>query len=158
MGRAYTASFKAVAVTAQQDLFEILGATAKPIYIVGWSLTQSTEVGDAQEEGLSLTTNRGAGAVTTGSGGSTPTAQPIDDDDTAFGGTVKTNNTTKMLVGSGALEELECHNWDIRMPWLFWYPPEVRPKIKPGDRWTLELETTPADSITMSGTVYLIEG
>lgn len=157
MTRMYTASFKAVAVTAQQDLFEILAGAGKNIRIHAWALFQSTEVGDAQEEGLLITTNRGAGSVTSGSGGTVPTPAPLSVDDIASGATVEVNNTTKMVVGTGVLTELEAHVWNVRVPYLMIYPPELRPAIKAGDRWTLELETTPADSITMSGTVWFEE-
>ena len=157
MARQYTAVFSSVAVTAQQDFFEILAATGKRIRINGWMLSQSTEIGDAQEEGLALIVKRGAGAVTSGSGGSTFTPSPQDVDDTASGATVEINNTTKMLVGAGTLTNLEAHNWNVRAPFLMIYPPEMRPRIKPGDRLTIELGTTPADSITMSGTVWFEE-
>lgn len=157
MGRRYTAGFKAVAVTAQQDLFEIVAPSDAIVIIHEWELSQSTEVGDTQEEQLQLTTNRGIGAVTSGSGGSTPTAQPIEDGDAAFGGTVEVNNTTKMAAGSGSLEELEPYGWNVRVPYLKIYTPETRPIISPGNRWTLELETTPADSITMNGRIVFEE-
>lgn len=157
MGRIYTASFKAIAVTALQDLIEITAAAAKPVLIHGWCLTQTTEVGDAQEEGLQLTTNRGVGATTSGSGGSSVTAQPLDDGDAAFGGSVERNNTTQMVAGSGSLEELEAYAWNVRMPFLLFYPPELRPKVTGGNRWTLELETAPADSVTMDFTVWFEE-
>lgn len=158
MGRMYTTFFSAVAVTAQQDLFEILAATGKQITIHGWHLSQSSEVGDAQEEGLSVLCKRGAGAVTSGSGGSTHTPAPRDVDDTASGATVEINNTAKMAAGSGTITTLEAWNWNVRVPMSRIYTPETRPKIKPGDRWTLELATTPADSITMSGLVEFEEG
>jgi len=153
----YTAVFKSVAVTAAQDFFEVLAATGKPILIHGFAIAQSTEVGDAAEEGLVLTCNRGVGSVTSGSGGASVTPQPRDDDDVASGATVERNNTTIMAAGSGSLEELEAHVWNVRVPYVFWYTPETRPRISPGNRWTLELETTPADSITMSGTLYFEE-
>lgn len=157
MGRIYTATFKDIAVTAAQDLFEVLAATAKPVVIHGFLLGQTSELGDAAEEQLRLTTNRGVGSVTSGSGGATVTAQPTDDADTAFAGTIERNNTTIMAVGTGSLEELEVHVWNIRGPYMHWYTPETRPKIAPGNRWTLELESTPADSIQMSGTLWIEE-
>lgn len=157
MGRKYTVLFKGVAVTAQQDFFEILCPTDAITVIHEWELNQTTEVGDAQEEQLQLTTNRGIGAVTSGSGGSTATPQPVEDGDPAYGGTVEINNTTKMAVGSGTLEELEPFNWNVRQPLRQIYTPETRPILSPGNRWTLELETTPADSITISGKVTLEE-
>ena len=156
-GRIYTASFKAIAVTAAQDLFEITAGSAVPVVIHGFVLSQSTEVGDAQEESLQLTTNRGVGSTTSGSGGASVTPQPIDDADAAAAATVERNNTTIMVAGSGSLEELEVHSWNVRVPYVFWYTPETRPKIRGGARWTLELESTPADSITMNGTVWFEE-
>lgn len=156
MGRIYTAVFKGIAVTAAQDLFEVLAATGKPVLVHGFILGQTTELGDAAEEQLLLTTNRGVGSVTSGNG-TAVTPQPLDDADTAFAGTVERNATTIMAVGTGALEELETHVWNIRAPYTHWYTPETRPKIAPGNRWTLELESTPADSITMSGTLFLEE-
>jgi hypothetical protein len=157
-GRVYTATFKAVAVTAQQDFFEIAAPADAAVEIISWSLSQSTEVGDAQEEQLTVTTNRGVGTVTSGSGGTTQTPQPVSDGDPAFGGTVEANNTTKMVVGSGTLEtDLEVFNWNVRVQMDKIYTPEDRPMISPSNRWTLELETTPADSITISGTVVFRE-
>lgn len=157
MGRLYTASFKGIAVTAAQDLVEILGASDSVTFVRRWLLSQTTEAGDAAEENLLLTTNRGVGAVTSGSGGGSITAQPVHDGDAAFGGTIERNNTTQMVVGSGTLEELEAHAWNVRVPYDCTYLPEDRPVISPGNRWTLELETVPADSITMNLTVWLEE-
>jgi hypothetical protein len=152
--RFYTAAFKAVAVTAQQDFFQITPAANQTVIVHRWMLTQSTEVGDAQEEMLMLTTNRGVGATTTGSGGSTLTAQPVSDGDGVYGGVVLANNTTKMVAGSGSLEELEAFAWNERIPFDMVYTPEFRPQILGSARWTLELETTPADSVTISGCVW----
>lgn len=157
MGRIYTATFKSTAVTAAQDLFEIAAPTDAVVVVHAWHVSQSTETGDAAEEMLILTCNRGVGSVTSGSGGATVTPQPIEDGDTGFGGTVERNNTTIMAAGTGTLEELEVHVWNIRVPFSMVYTPETRPKISPGNRWTLELESTPADSITMSGTVIFEE-
>jgi hypothetical protein len=154
----FTATFKEVAVTAAQDLFEILAPTDGILRIHSFLLSQKTETGDAAEEMLTVTTNRGTGSVTSGSGGASVTPQPIDDGDSAFGGTVERNNTTILAAGSGTLEtDLEVHTWNIRVPYRHVYTPEERPVISPGDYWTLELETAPADSVTMSGTVWFEE-
>lgn len=157
MGRVYTAAFKAVAVTAQQDFFELAAPTDAVVVIHDWELNQNTEIGDAAEEQLSVVTNRGVGTVTSGSGGTTVTAQPIQDGETGFGGVVEANNTTKMAAGTGSIEELEPFNWNVRIPLVKIYTPETRPIVSPGNRWTLELETTPADSITISGKVTFEE-
>lgn len=153
-GRMYSAPFKAVAVTAQQDFFEILAGAGKSLQIHGFVFAQETELGDAQEEQLRIIVNRGVG-VTSGSGGSTVTPPPIGVDDTASGATIEINNTTK--ITGGTITELEAHVWNIRVPYVFWYPPECRPHVKAADRLTFELEDTPADSITISGTVWFEE-
>lgn len=157
MGRIYTAQFTDVAVTAQQDLFELLAPTDGIVLVHDIHISQVSEVKDAEEEGLTLKMVRGVGTVTSGSGGTTPTAQPIQDGDTAFGGTVEANNTTKMVVGTGTLEQLAAWAWNVRMPFEKIFTPETRPVISPGNRLTLELATTPADSITMSGTITFEE-
>lgn len=155
-GKFYTASFKDIAVTAAQDLFEITAPSGAAVVIHGWSVSQKSEVADAQEEGLTLVTNRGVGSTTSGNGTSV-TPQPTDDDTAAAAATVERNATTIMAAGSGSIEELEVHAWNIRAPFIMFYPPELRPKVKASARWTLELETAPADSITMSGTLYFEE-
>lgn len=155
MGLMYSVTFKAVAVTAQQDFFEFKAPAAASCVIHGWSLIQDTELGDAQEEMLRITTNRGSGSVTSGSGGSTSTPAPVVRTAPSFGGTVEINNTTKLAVGSGTLTtDMEVHQWNERVPYIFWYTPETRPHVLGGEYWTLELETTPNDSVTISGTLW----
>lgn len=157
LGRMYDTEFTSVAVTAAQDLFEILAGTGKLIEILRIEISQSTEVGDAQEEGLSLLMKRGSGSVTSGSGGSTHTPAPLDKNDTASGATVEINNTTTMKTGSSTITQLKAWNWNVRVPFSMVFLPEERPRIEPGDRMTIELATAPADSITMSGTVTFRE-
>lgn len=157
MGRRYTAQVTAVAVTAQQDLFEIKAPTDAVVVIHDYELAQSTEVGDVQEEQLSIIEKRGIGAVTSGTGGTTPTPQPVEDGDTAFGGTVEANNTGKLAAGSGSIETLSAKTWNVRQPYTKVFTPETRPVISPGNTWCLELGTTPADSITMNLNITLEE-
>ena len=154
MGRMYTAEFKGVDVTASQDLLEVVAASTTLIKIHAWTISQSTEVGDTEEEMLLLTTNRGEG-VTTGTGGSVLTAARVDAGDAAFAGSLEANNTT--IISAGTITELEAYAWNVRVPFQMFYTPETRPTITPGDTWTLELESTPNDTVTMSGTLLLEE-
>lgn len=152
----HTAGFKAVAITAAQDLFEVRASANSIVIIHGFSLFQTTDLGDAQEEVLRLTTNRGTGSVNSGSGGSSATLIPLIRGTTSFGGTVEVNNTTVLAIGTGTLtNDIEHIGWNIRIPMNFWWTPESRPIILPSDYWTLELEAAPADSITVSGTIYI---
>ena len=157
MGRVYTAQVSGVAVTAAQDIFEVLAGTGKPIRIHGWSLFQTSDAGDSAEELLRVEVVRGVGAVTSGSGGSSPTVHAVSDQDGSTGATVEANNTTRMVVGSGTLETLEQYGWNVRIPWVHYYTPELRPFVVAGDRWTLALAAAPADEITLGATIYFEE-
>lgn len=157
MGRMYQTQTAAVAVTTAIDLWEILAATAKPIRIHGWTLSQTTDLGDAAEEVLRINEVRGVSTVTSGSGGSSPTVHPLDDNDAACGATVEANNTTRMAVGTGTLETLSERGWNIRIPLEVIYTPEMRPRVNPGDRWTLGIVAAPADSVTISTSITFEE-
>lgn len=154
MGRVYTVSFAGVAVTAQQDFFELVAAAGKPFRVLGWELSQSSEVADAQEEGLSVILK--SGQTTSGSGGSSYTPVPQNASDAAAGITAEINNTTK--ASAGTIVTHHPTNWNVRnSPMPFWYPEKAQPEIAGGRRMTLELATTPADSITMSGCIWVEE-
>lgn len=153
MGRMYTAVFSAVAVTVQQDFFELNAPAAKPVILHAIFLSQSTEVGDAAEEMLQVLIKRGA--TTSGSGGTAPTAVPLEANDVAFGGTVEVNNTTKATAGT--IVVLHSENFNERAGWVYMPTPEMRPILTGGGRLTVELATTPADSVTMNGTIYFEE-
>lgn len=154
MGRVYTVSFAGVTVSAQQDFFELVAAAGKPFRVLGWELSQSSEVADAQEEGLSVILK--SGQTTSGSGGSSYTPVPQNTSDAAAGITAEINNTTK--ASTGTIVTHHPTNWNVRMsPMPFWYPEKAQPEIIGGRRMTLELATTPADSITMSGCIWVEE-
>jgi len=151
----HTAMFKGVSVTAQQDLFELKAPTNGTVRIHGFVLSQESEIGDAQEEMLRLTMNRGQSTMSSGSGGTTLTVPPRRRGDPAFGGTVEANNTTILSGSPDLTEQLEAHSWNERVPYIFWWTPEARPLVLPSEFWTLRLETTPADAVTMNGTLYI---
>lgn len=153
MSRVYTVSFNAVAVTAQQDLFEINAAAAKNCRILALFLSQSTEVGDAAEEGLNITIK--SGATTSGSGGSAPTPVPNNVTDAAAGFTAEVNNTTKATAGTIVTHHPD--NWNVRAPYVYIPTPQMQIELTGSRRLTVELGTTPADSITMSGCLYIEE-
>ena len=153
MGRMYSVSFVGVAVTAQQDFFEIVAAAGKPCVVHSIEIEQSTEVGDAQEEGLSILLKDGQ--TTSGSGGSAPTPAPVNFTDAAAAFVAEVNNTTKASVGT--IVTKRAWNWNVRLPFLKLFTPETRPVVVGGARMTVELATTPADSITVSGTMMVEE-
>ena len=108
---------------------------------------------DAQDEQLAIQIK--AGSTTTGSGGTTPTPVPTDFGDAASGATTKVNNTTKATAGT--IVTLHSDAFNVRAGWQYRPTPEERIVIRGARRLTVELGTTPADSITFSGTLYFRE-
>jgi hypothetical protein len=149
----YSVTFSSVAVTAQQDFFEYTAPADAIVLIHSVELTQSTDVGDSAAEGLAILHKRGA--TTSGSGGSAPTPAPLEFGFAAAGGAAEVNNTTKAT--GGTIVTLHSSNWIIQSPYLWLPTPEMRHILSPSQRYTIELATTPADSITVSGTMVLEE-
>ena len=147
MSRIYTAQFNGVAVTAQQDLFEIVAPSTGVVLIHELGLSQLTEIKDAEEEMLLILLK--SGQTTTGSGGSAPTKVPRLFGDAAASATVAANNTTKATAGT-IVTHYNWH-WNVRVPFQMIWTPETRPVLSPSRRGTVELATTPADSVTVGG-------
>lgn len=150
MSRMYTAVFEGVSVSVAQDFFEIVAPADAAVRIHRVLITQDTS--EITEQAVCKLV-RGEGSVTSGSGGSTPTARPISKGDAAFGGTVEANNTTKMAVGTGALMVMHREGWNFLSGFDFRPTPEERLDISPSDRFTVELVTAPSSAIAMSGTI-----
>lgn len=144
-GIIFTAAFNAVAVAAQQDFFEVNVPATGVIFLHSIELSQSNRKQDAQEEFFNILLR--VGATTSGSGGSTPTANNAQG--ATYGGTVEANNTTKAT--GGTIVTRRNWNWNIRSDFELVFTPETRPRFAPSDRMTIELATTPAASTTMSG-------
>ena len=154
MGRVYSVEFENVGVTAAQDFFEITPGDDRPIEIIGIELSQSSDVGDAAEEILRYRVIRGH--TTSGSGGSAPTPRPLDARDSAAGFTAEVNNTTIASAGTGV--NLHSGTFNIRTGLLLWLPPEATWKADQGDTTiVVRLMAAPADSLSMSGTLYIRE-
>lgn len=153
MGRMYTAVFNNVAVTAIQDLFELVAPADAVVVLHDIHLSQNTDVGDAAEEILRIELT--AGHTTSGSGGSAVTPVPLSLGDAAFGGTCEANNTTQ--ASTGTIVTKYVWNWNIRGPFDKIFTPETRPMISPSARMCIELPAAPADSITMSGSITFEE-
>ena len=58
MGRIYAVPISGVIVSAQQDIYEITALTGRSCAIHQLILTQTSEVGDAAEEGLLILLRR----------------------------------------------------------------------------------------------------
>lgn len=147
MGRVYTVQFNAIAVTAQQDFFELVAPADSVLRLMEFHLSQAFEIGDAMEEMLHVLLKRGQ--TTSGSGGTAPTPAPMNFGDAASGATSEVNNTTK--ASAGTIVTLGAWYWNLRVPLDQVWLPEACPILSPSQRGTIELATTPADSVTCSG-------
>lgn len=150
-GRHYKATFSAIAVTAAQDLFEIVAASGKPCWLIGLEIGQYTDAGDAQDELLSLLFIRDYS--TSGSGGAAVTPTP-QTGDTAFSGTVERNNTT--VASGGTPLTMYATSWNVRAGYI-WQPDPMKWIYIPSAGRLVVTQTVPADSITMNGTALFIE-
>jgi hypothetical protein len=154
MGRMYTVIFSAIAVTAAQDLFELVAPSGTGIKLHAVFLSQSNSTTSAQ---LRTTIKRGEGTVTSGAAGSAPTPVPAVEGDAAATFTAEVNNTTRMVVGSGAIKTLHDDAFNVLSGWVYLPTPDMRFTAKPGDRLVVGLETAPGSSLTMSGVAYVEE-
>lgn len=155
MGRMYSATFQNVAVTAQQDFFEITPADDEPVTIHAVFLTQGSDVGDAAEEMLRVAILRGH--TTSGSGGTAASEVALDPKEGAASAAVELNNTTIASVTTPDVMHEEQFNIRSGLPYI--PTPEIRPKADQGNTTiVVRLLTTPADSLSMSGTIYWEEG
>lgn len=148
MGRMYTAQFSEVAVTAQQDLFQIEANTV-PVILHAIFLSQTSDVGDAAAENLSIRICRVTDVVT-----NDIAEVKLDPASAAALADLAVNETTELVTG---LEVIHSEAWNIALPFVWMPPPEMRIVVKVGDAVVVNLNKTPADEVTMSGTLYFEE-
>lgn len=154
MSGVYTIDIPNTAVTTQVDLAELVGHAARPYVILEIHLSQLTEVQDAQMEMLSILLK--SGQTTSGSGGSAAT--PVNNEQpggASAGLTAEVFNTTKATAGT--IVQHDRWNWNILGPLDVVFTDENKKLMGAGRRLTLELATTPADSITIGGTIVVQE-
>ena len=148
MGRMYTVSFEDVTVSAAQDFFQI-EAVGVPAIIHGIFLSQNSDVGDAAAENLTVRIRRVTDALTN----VTAEAQ-CDPGDAAANADCNVNDTTALVTGA---QTVHAEAWNIAMPFVYLPTPEMRIVVEVDNVVTVNLPTAPADTLTMSGTMYFEE-
>lgn len=158
----YTATFSAIAVSAAQDVFELVAPATSRVRIREIKLGQYTDFGDAAAEILSVLLIRGF--TTSGSGGAAVTPANVQGHTGALAAssTVERNNTTVAQDGTGVT--LYADTWNIATTW--WFAPSMpSPRqgwwgehliIAPSQRFVVRI-TAPADSVTCNGTLVFEE-
>lgn len=162
MGRIYAVTFTGTVTAAgtDTDLFSLQPADDKPIKLRGFRLSQISEVGDAQEEGLRITVRRMLATFTVGSGGSAITAvAPVTDSaEPVWGFTARANDST-VATTSGANQVMEECGWNERnTPTDIWYPDDrFATKARQTEALVIRMETTLADDMTACLTAWVEE-
>lgn len=162
MSRIYSVPFTGTITAAggDTDVWSFQPGDDKPIQLVGFRLGQTTEVGDAQEEGVRVTIRRMTATVTVGTGGNAVTAAtpPGDSLEPVWSFTARTNDTTvATTTGTNQITE-ECP-WNNRnVPADFFYPdPKFYTKARQTELIVIRIETTLLDDMTFAGTAWIEE-
>ena len=151
MGAMYAVSYLGVAVAAQADLLEINLNSARSLTVHAVYVGQTSDVGDASSENLTLELIRGYN--TSGSGGGAPDIASLSSGNTnTF--SAESNNTT--LASTGSPVALHREVWNTQIPFQYRPTPEERPTIIGGTRLVLRM-SAPADSITITVTMIVEE-
>lgn len=152
----YTVSFEAQTIAAASgdyDLFEIVPADDKPVEIVGCSLGNKSEVGDAQDEMLQVSIVRGN---TTSSNGTTTTPQLLDPSDPAASFGAETVGATVATAGTSVT--LISDTFNVRGGWSQVFPEAMRPKVSQANTGLyVRLTAAVADDLVLSGTLWVRE-
>ena len=144
----YSVSFTDVAVTADQDLFQIEAVT-NPVILHACFISQNSDVGDSAAENLTIRIRHVTDALTN------VTAEvKLQQADPAALADLNVNDTTPLVTGAETIH-VEC--WNIALPWVWLPPPELRIYVPVDEVVTVNLVANPADSLTMSGVLYFSE-
>ena len=156
MARTYAVPFSATAITAAQDLFEVVPADDNPVRLLGMVIGQYTDVGDAASENLSILVRRLPATFTTGTGCTQAlTPVPLDVNDAAAGFTADTNNTG-VATTNGTAVVLWADVWNTQAGYQVWWPEGAQPQAAQAAGLVVTI-TAPADSITTNGVLYVQE-
>ena len=152
MARIYSVSFSEIAVTAQQDFFQI-EAVAVPVSILSVYISQSSDVGDSAAESLSILIRRATDALT-----NVKSEAKLDTGSASANADLNVNDTTELVTGT---KIIHAEAWNIAFPFV-WTPPVYKgiPQeliVPVGEVVVVNLNTTPTDELTVSGTMYFAE-
>lgn len=147
----YSATFSAIAVSAAQDLFELVAPASGPVRIREIRIGQYTDFGDAAAEILSIQLVRGH--TTTGSGGSAVVPSALGESNWSRS-TLARNNTT--IAANGSPQILLADAFNIQAGWWYRPPEDERIIIQPSARFVVRI-TLPADALTVNGTLIFEE-
>jgi hypothetical protein len=148
----FVATFSGVAVSAAQDLFEIVAPSTKRVHVYEIVVGQYSDAGDAAAELLGVTVMRGHTTAGTGGTTATPVSTSGSSGAPSASATVLVNNTTVATGGSPATVRAET--WNIQGPYC--YNSDNHYLLEASQRLVVRI-TAPSDGLTMSGTLVFDE-
>lgn len=151
--RVYAVPFKNVSISAVQDVLGIYAGSTKALEIHEIKLGQTSITTAAQ---LRVTLRRLPATVTAGSGGSTPTPVPQNNNDTAASFTAHANDTTQAGT-SGTAVDYTPDVWNLINGYDMLFAPEDRPVIGPNEGFVVSLDQAPSQAINCSGVAIVAE-
>ena len=154
----YTCPLVEASITAANtdyDLWEFTPADDRPLELVAFNIGVTGEVGDAQDETLTIKISRGF--ATTGSGGNAAVAgSKLDPRDATSGFTFESANSTVATAGTEVVLFVDSYNVRVGGTWVF--PEIMRPRVEQTDvLMVIRQMTTVADTMTLSGTAWVRE-
>lgn len=150
----FTVSFSKTAVTAAVDLFEVTPGDDKPVTILGWSITQSSDFGDAQAEQIGYRVIKGF--TTSGSGGASATPRSVVRNAITATFAAETCNTT--VATTGTTMDIYTGSINMQAGEYVWLPEGCDICVSQADTsLVLRLTDAPADSLSISGTLWVRE-
>lgn len=156
-GRPYVVTWDAatsIGATTPIDIFEILPADDKPVFLDEITLRQTTDFGDAQDEVVGIQVI--VGYTASGSGGASAVVGRLNPTDTAASFTAECRNTTPATTGTAYI--VHDDGWNVRAPYI-WTPPD--PKWTPYGTQAaplyVRLPVGFADAVTMFGQIKVRE-
>lgn len=156
MPRYYSVAFTGVASTVQAQFFELTPAANKPITLLSCTITQDSDAQDANEKLLRFELFRGS--TSTGAGGTATTPQPLGTSTAAAAGFTAQTMSTGAVGSTASAVLLHAEAFNARAG-LF-YKPLLEERVEcstANSRLTLRLAAAPADSVTFTGTCYVLE-
>lgn len=155
MARCYTVNLAPAAITVAADLVALVAADDIPIKIRAIRVWQTSDVGDAQAEILTLNLVRGN--TTAGSGGAAGTQVPVDPKDAAASFTSRVGDTTAASVGTPVT--VYSTGWPVGSAFEIVFPDNEMRRTDQGVGFlVLRLGGAPADSLTIGASVDVWEG
>ena len=153
-GRFYPVTWDAAtAVTTAIDIFEILPADDKPVFLDELTIWQTSDFKDAEDEILQIQVI--IGYTTSGSGGASATVGRLHAGEAAASFTAECRNTTLATTGTPYI--VHADGWNVRAPYIWTPTPDWQPFGTQAAPLYVRLPVAPADSLTMNAMVKLRE-